>query len=67
MFLILFKCQSISAVHLAEDLKLQRNGKFVQQHRDPMIPPHNHHQNSQQHHSNNRQYTHLIYTRIISE
>lgn len=35
----IFQCQSISAVHLVEDLKQLRNGKIVTQHRDTLPPP----------------------------
>ncbi|KAJ6641890.1 Epidermal growth factor receptor kinase substrate 8-like protein 2 [Pseudolycoriella hygida] len=35
----IFQCQSISAVHLVEDLKQLRNGKIVTQHRESLPPP----------------------------
>ncbi|XP_037045483.1 epidermal growth factor receptor kinase substrate 8-like isoform X2 [Bradysia coprophila] len=35
----IFQCQSISAVHLVEDLKQLRSGKIVTQHRESLPPP----------------------------
>lgn len=33
------QCQSISAIHLVEDLKLLRSGKIITQHRESLPPP----------------------------
>ena len=32
----IFQCQSISAIHLVEDLKLLRNGKSLAKYREPL-------------------------------